>query len=185
MFVHRLLNYKKPLGSPGPNSPRIDCVGAICSLQKCHFKMSWSQPKKPTNRPIFASGCSSVFLMWLDSGRSRDHACPGLKAFSTSCPGKHLWAFIYLSAASEGPLSWWRTRVVQAKFACDARRPRVHNQMFVLQMREAAGCFHILINLQGGTPHVPLTSETCKSVYEKCIFFSFPPSRTLTMSFWL
>lgn len=53
-----------------PNSSHIDCIHAVWSLQnvilKCH-----EMTKKLTNHPIFVSGCSSVFLMWVNPGRSR------------------------------------------------------------------------------------------------------------------
>lgn len=151
--------------------------------------MSWSEPKKPTNHPIFASGCSSVFLMWLNSGRSRDHSSPGLNACSTFRPGNHLWPFIYLSAELECSLSRWQTRVVKAKFTCDGKGPRVlqrWHQSPVWAVHEAVGCFHVVINLQGGTPRVLLMLENMRV----CVFFHFknaffPHPRMLTMNLGL
>lgn len=63
MFVHRLWNYKKPLWNTG-----LTCLVLIVFtpsevykniILKCHDM-----------KRIFASGCSSVFLMWLNLGRS-------------------------------------------------------------------------------------------------------------------
>lgn len=70
MFVHRLLNYKKPLGNTGLTH-LILIVFTLSEVYKMSFWNVMKMTKMPTNHPIFVSGCSSVFLMWVNPGRSR------------------------------------------------------------------------------------------------------------------
>lgn len=69
MFVHSLLNYKKSFGNTGLTH-LILIVFTLPEVYKMPFWNVTKLQKKLTNYPIFVWGCSSIFLMWVHSGRS-------------------------------------------------------------------------------------------------------------------
>ena len=103
-----------------PNSSHIDCVHAVRSLQNAILKMS-RYDKKADKSPNICIRMLKCLFNVAKSGEVLDHSFWGLKAFSTFCPGNHLWPFMRLSTALKCSLNWWQTRAVEAKFRCDGK----------------------------------------------------------------
>lgn len=126
MFVHRLLNYKKPLGNTGLTH-LILIVFSLPGVYKMSFHSVMKWQKKLTNHPIFVSGCSSVFLLWVNPGRSRIiHS--GVKRFFNILSKKPITT-IYMSVNHIQMLSeLLQTCVVKAKFRRVGKWPLVFSK---------------------------------------------------------
>lgn len=137
-----------------PGSSCIDCIHAVRSLQNAILKCHDTQRKKPTNRPLFASGCSSVFLMWLNLGRSWIIHSEVKHFFNI--PSREPFMTIYVSVScvpmhrelvTDAVWSRQSLHVMETsrRFSVQASITRVYCKCYA---HKAVSCFHGAINLR-------------------------------------